>query len=139
MGIFVALRGALKGSRVAKALKGFDTITPSPAIFMDDSGFGVAIDPSDTDLVTPALPWSDVERVTAFKRDLLVVDLICLRFDATDDRAYGVNEEMVGWDELLTALPECLPGCLSGQAILDLVVQPPMASNETVVFERQVP
>jgi hypothetical protein len=139
MGIFVALRGALKGSKVAKALKGFDTITPQPAIFLDDTGFGVALDPSDTDLVTPVLPWSDIVRVWAFKRDLFAVDLVCLRFEANGDRAYEVNEEMAGWTELVAALPERIPGSLSREAILDMVVLPAFATKEVLVFERQVP
>ena len=137
MGIFIALKGVLKDSKIAKALQGFDTITPRTAIVVDDAGLSVALDPSNLDLVTPTLPWSEIKRVVAFKRDLLAVDLICLRFEASQEKAYEVNEEMGGWDELLGVLPTCLPGCLSREEFLGLVVQPAFAQNDNVIYERQ--
>ena len=137
MGIFIALRGVLKGSKVAKALQGLDTITPRPAIVVDEAGLSVALDPSNLDLVTPTLPWPEIRKVVAFKRDLFVVDLVCLRFEASHERAYEVNEEMGGWDELLVVLPGRLPGCLSRESVLELTVLPAFARNETVVYERQ--
>ena len=50
-----------------------------------------------------------------------------------------VKEEMAGWDELLNVLPERLPGCMSRESVLDLVVPPAFATNETVIDERQYP
>jgi len=136
MGIFVALRGMLGDSKVAKALMGFGAPRPKPAIHVDRVGFGLALDPAEPDRITPAVSWAEVQRVVAFKRDLFAVDLVCLQIEFGDDRAWEVNEEMAGWGELLDSMPSVLPGCMTKDEILDRVVQPPMATNETVVYER---
>jgi len=56
------------------------------------------------------LSWNDVEEVCAFKRDLLMTDLICLEFKKSDkDEYYEINEEMAGYHDLLELIPEHLP------------------------------
>src|SRR3954467_1576256 len=48
--------------------------------------------------------WRDVNRVTAYKRDLYVTDLICLAI-STAETAIEINEEMQGWQSLMETLP----------------------------------
>lgn len=81
------------------------------------------------------LDWNDIERVEAFKRDLLTTDLICLKVRAAE-RSIEVNEEMEGWDELVAQLPERLPGALSWEKLFLAVVKPAFAECRTVVFDR---
>ena len=83
------------------------------------------------------LDWSDVRRVSAYKRDLLTTDLVCLSFEGTSD-SLEVNEEMAGWKELVDALPELLPGSLAYGEWFPHVVRPPFAPRFFVVFERAV-
>jgi hypothetical protein len=40
--------------------------------------------------------WSEVHRVTAFKRDLFVVDCICLLIVTADGAGIEIDEEMAG-------------------------------------------
>jgi hypothetical protein len=136
MGIFDALRGMLGESKVAKAFEAFGAARRKPAILFDGEGLALVLDPSHPDDVTPALSWSEVKTVTAFKRDLLAVDLICPQFEGLDGRVFEVYEEMAGWPELVAALPTHLPGCLTETAMLERVMQPPFAANETVIFRR---
>ncbi len=84
------------------------------------------------------LRWADVERAVAFKRDLWAVDLVCLELEAKG-LVLEIDEEMEGWQDVLAALPERLPGCLDGRAIFAAVMHPPMAESRAVVFVRAPP
>ncbi|RLB51688.1 MAG: hypothetical protein DRI90_22750 [Deltaproteobacteria bacterium] len=54
--------------------------------------------------------WSQVAEVTAFKRDLWTIDLICIAFTWVDGRAHEIHEEIPGFHHLLASLPEHLKG-----------------------------
>ena len=136
MGDFKSLRGQLDGAKVAKAFKAFEARRQRPSIRCDDAGFGVTLDPDRPDLIEPLLAWAEVRRVTALKRDLSRVDLICLQFEGMKGQVYEVHEEMVGWHEMITILPQHLPGCLTEGEMLAKVMDPPFAVNETVLFRR---
>jgi hypothetical protein len=139
MGFLIRFRERLKGSRAAQAaeaLKASGIPRPQAAISVDEVGLGVVRDPLDPESFTPLFSWAEVNRVVAFKRDLFMEDLLCLRFETSAGSAHEVNEELAGWDELLDQLPERLPGCLSKDTILALVALPAFAANATVAFER---
>jgi hypothetical protein len=109
---------------------------PVAEIVLDGAGLeiigstGPAANPIDR------LTWAAVTRVTAYKRDLFAVDLVCLLFETADGRRIEVDEECGAWDRLLETLPSVLPGALDRDRILRAVVLPAFATNETVVFER---
>ena len=136
MGDFKSLRGALDGAKVAKAFKAFEARRRRPAIRCGEDGIGVTLDPDQPDRIEPLMSWSEVRSVTALKRDLSRVDLICLQFERSNGQVYEVHEEMVGWPELLEALPRHLPGCMNEGEMLAKVMNPPFAANETVIFRR---
>lgn len=136
MGDFKSLRGALDGAKVAKAFAAFATRQRRPAIRCSDEGIGVTLDPDRPDVVEPLMTWHEVRRVSALKRDLSRVDLICLQFERGDGQVYEVHEEMIGWPDLLAALPRHLPGSLTEGEMLEKVMHPPFAANETVIFRR---
>ena len=82
------------------------------------------------------LQWRDVIRVEAFKRDLYVVDQICLLFIKTDGSELEINEEMSGFGEFVQALPTYLPGCQTfGQWYLPVAI-PAFELNLTVIYDR---
>jgi hypothetical protein len=83
------------------------------------------------------IAWSEVVCVVAFKRDLFVVDCICLAFAMADGTTTEVNEEMEGWEALTDALPKYLPGSKDWSECFSQVAFPAFATNETVVFERK--
>ena len=53
--------------------------------------------------------WADIQKVEAFKRELLEIDLICLTFSA-GKKSIEVNEKMGGWNEFLREFEKALPG-----------------------------
>lgn len=81
------------------------------------------------------MPWTNVRRVMAFKRDE-TTDLICLML-SDGEISLEVNEEMSGWEELIREIPIRLPGALPEDQILAAVVKPPFATNPTVVYDRR--
>jgi hypothetical protein len=85
------------------------------------------------------LNWSDVTRVTAFKRDWGTVDCICLAIGAKDQPALEVDEEMEGWEAFVNALPKHLPGCKPYDEWFTRVAFPAFATNPTVIYVRDLP
>jgi len=79
--------------------------------------------------------WADVVRVTAFKRDRLSTDLLCLEFILSSGRIIEVNEDEEGYGPLEDALGANLPGGVM-PAWRDHVLLPPFAPRVTVIFER---
>lgn len=80
--------------------------------------------------------WDDAIVLTAFKRDLYVVDRICLEFELKDGEIIEVDEEMKGFDALVQKLPEYLPGCKSFDEWFEVVAFPAFKLNATQIFQR---
>jgi hypothetical protein len=81
----------------------------SHEIKIDASGFTV----TDLKAKIPQVyycEWKSIRKLTAFKRDLLTTDCVCLAFELNTDTFLELNEEMRGWIELCEALPSFLPG-----------------------------
>lgn len=118
-------------------------LPPNPAdyryaIAFDSQGFAVTdLRSQKQDAV--ARFWSDVCRVTAFKRDLFVVDCICLHLGGADGTGVELNEEMAGWNRLMDALPTQLPGCKPRSEWYSAVAFPAFAVNPTEIYSRAVP
>ena len=60
-------------------------------IACNKSGFSLDTVPANS------TQWSDVTEITAFKRDILTTDKICLRFQLDDGSCIEANEEMFGF------------------------------------------
>jgi len=134
MRIFEALRTSVRNTRVARAFALAGAPRSQPAIDFDATGIRVSVDPAAEHDAGPGLEWSAVVEVTAFKRDLLTTDLICLRFVTSAGQVLEVHEEMPCWSELLDGLPGLLPGSMNRQLIYAAVLKPAFAVNETVVY-----
>ena len=81
------------------------------------------------------LKWSEIDRLTVFKRDLFTVDLICLFLELSDDRAVELDEDMEGWKPFIDAVPSHLPGCKADW--FSAVAFPAFAANPTEIYRRQ--
>jgi len=118
-------------------------IPPRP----QDYGYAIGFDSAGltlTNLRRPnrdplAIRWSEIERVVAFKRDMYVVDCLCLRLSRSDGHGVELNEEMARWNSLVEALPRYLPGCLPFPAWFHDVAFPPFATNELEIYSRTSP
>jgi hypothetical protein len=82
------------------------------------------------------IAWQDVVRVEVFKRDLYVVDLICVSLLLRDNKSVEINEEMEGWDSVVDKLPEYLPGCQKFAEWFQVVAFPAFKTNDTVIYQR---
>jgi len=91
---------------------------------------------AQNDSGSKSFQWDDAILVTAFKRDLYAVDLICLVIELKDGETIEVDEEMNGWDSLVQKLPEYLPGCKSFGEWFEVVAFPAFELNATRIFER---
>lgn len=82
------------------------------------------------------LQWNEVATVHAFKRDCYVVDQICLIFaDRTRSILLEVNENELGYQELIDCLPQRLPGCARFEDWWMAVAFPAFEANVTTVYE----
>lgn len=82
------------------------------------------------------LTWAEIVGATAFKRDLLTVDCICLFLARSDGTGVEVNEEMARWEGLVESLPLHLVGCRPYGDWFPQVAFPAFETNEIRVFER---
>ena len=103
-------------------------------IAVDENGFRVcAVD----DAHPPASRnWTEVLRVTAYKRDLFTVDMICVRVMFMEQDVIELNEDMPGWQAFVEALPVHLPGCTAYDNWFIQVAFPAFETNLTTLFDR---
>lgn len=84
--------------------------------------------------------WRDVQTVHAFKRDVLVYDLICLlitlRGSLNELVATELNEEMDGYKDVVASFPQHLIGCVPVESWFSAVAFPPFERNMTKIYDR---
>ena len=93
---------------------------------------GVSI--GDHGLQNHSFEWMSVERILAFKVDLLTTDEVALEFIA-GGRSYIVGEDTDGWSDLLSEISRRYPILTSW---FENVLQPPFATNLGIVWDRSV-
>lgn len=79
--------------------------------------------------------WRDVSRVTALKRDLITIDLLCL-FIESRDGMIEINEEMDGYAGFEAHLIDALALTIDWKLA---VLFPPFETNAATIFERRLP
>ena len=103
------------------------------AITFDSGGFKINdLRSKSSEVISKA--WTDVFRVTAFKRDLFAIDCICLRFDCINCKEIEVDEDMAGWNRFIEILPTQLPGCKPYSEWHSGVVFPAFLPNSTEIY-----
>jgi hypothetical protein len=80
--------------------------------------------------------WSDVVSARAFKRDLFMMDCVCLQFTLLNGTVIEVNEDMKGWKNLLSSLPSVLSGFPEVNSWLGKVTLPPFAVQLTELWKK---
>lgn len=81
------------------------------------------------------LPWSEVEEVHAYKRDLFTTDLICLAFKKSGkEEYYEIHEEMGGYHDLLEVLQRRLPK-FTLEWIFDVAI-PAFETKRQIIWKR---
>ena len=104
-------------------------------VIFDSEGFAI-IRPNPRGVQSRSMAWSEVCSATAFKRDLGIVDCVCLFLARKDGTGIEADEEMEGWCDFCGALTMYLPGCQSwGKWYLE-VAFPAFVTNATEVYIR---
>jgi hypothetical protein len=81
--------------------------------------------------------WSEVSRIETYKRELFIVDMICLDFFVdTREVVYMAHDEMDGFSDLATRLTHYFP--LVPPDWWSEVALPAFATKHTVLYERAV-
>lgn len=75
-----------------------------------------------------------MERILAYKLDLLTTDDVCLEF-IVGDESYVADEEMNGWSELTGEMNQRF---LILSSWLENILQPPFATNFAILWDRQI-
>lgn len=83
-----------------------------------------------------SVPWSDIARVRAFKRDRLTHDRICIAVEKVDGSIVEVDEDMHGWEKFTETLPTQLSGASPFHDWFDRVAFPPFETNLTDIYSR---
>ena len=80
------------------------------------------------------LKYSDIERITGYKLDLMATDEICMDIVAGEWK-FTFSESLPGWCQLLTRLKAAFPSIPDNWD--REIIRPPFATNFTVLFERE--
>ena len=108
----------------------FDT-----TIHFDEFGFGVKDDKPPEQ--PTRMSWSEVIKVTAYKRDMFSTDLICVFLSRADQTGIEIHEEINNWIDFITSLPKRLPDCKPIESWLKQITVPAFATNITELFLRR--
>ncbi len=104
---------------------------PDPHVRLVDGGFDL-ISPVN-DGVVGHVRWNELERIQAYKVDLLTTDCICLLFEFRDGKApIQVSEEWQGFVELFTPMSARFPS-ISPNWYLE-VMAPAFERKQTILY-----
>ena len=92
----------------------------------------ITIEPSGFRTGDRLVQWSEVQSVSAFKRDMITIDDIWFQLEIADGNVI-LCEEQPGFNDWVSVLEERFPTVVGWQ---DRVVQPPFAENFTVLYSR---
>jgi len=102
-------------------------------VTFDDTGVVLEDGPRTT-----AIRWKDTDRIFVFKKDLVVVDLICTTIEAGSN-VLNFDEDAEGWLQLVEGLPVYLPGCIQFAEWFEKVAFPAFATNPILIYKRGAP
>lgn len=80
-----------------------------------------------------SIPWAEIRKVVAFKRDCYTVDSIRMLL-VTEAGVAEIGEEMAGWDAWTSALPERLAGAKRFEEWFFEVAFPAFEENATLLY-----
>jgi len=80
------------------------------------------------------IEWSQIQKLTGFKRDYFTTDCICLLVEYESDLHFEITEEHAGWHQFLKRLHEAIPPIKKNWDIE--ITTPAFETNWTVLYER---
>lgn len=82
--------------------------------------------------------WKEIEKISVFKRDLYVVDIICLKIFMINGKGFEINEEMKGWEKFISSLPIHLQQCQNFEEWFSSVAFPAFETNEYYIYKKSM-
>ena len=79
--------------------------------------------------------WDEIQGATAFKRDLLTTDQVCIAFQLNRG-AFEIDEGMKGFADFCTAMAEQLPGSIPWTQWYVKIITPSFEMSVTPIFKR---
>ena len=104
-----------------------------PEIKVCSNGFKVASSERDLEVIWE-VSWDAIQRVEAFKRDLVTTDLICITV-SNKRESIELNEEMAGWAEFIEEMENRLPIIAPRKEWYERVMKPAFAKNHEILFK----
>ena len=83
---------------------------------------------------TKTIKWTEIQRITAYKKDLFATDEIWLAIEVDNDKSFEINESTPGWYQFIKKLEEEFQS-ISKTWFIDISV-PAFEKNETILYER---
>lgn len=84
------------------------------------------------------LPWETVNRVSVYKRDMLIDDLICLQCEWSHGKVIEIAEDDALWQPLTESLAKHLCGCKPWTEWFTDVAFPAFEANQQVIYQRSI-
>ena len=98
----------------------------------DADGFAISVSGQER-----AFRWDEVDRITAFKRDLYVADMICLLLLVGKDGAIlELSEQTEGYNGFVSEMEANLPGITGWAQWFMAVAFPAFATNPLCIYRR---
>lgn len=94
-----------------------------------DTGFTVK-----TKKGNKTIAWTQVNKLTGYKRDYFTTDCICLVVEYDDNQNFEITEEHSGWFQFLEHLKQAFPSIDKSWEIE--ISTPAFATNLTVLYDR---
>ncbi|MEX6690886.1 hypothetical protein QTN47_25480 [Danxiaibacter flavus] len=94
-----------------------------------DNGFAVKTKKGDK-----TIEWTQISKLTGYKRDYFTTDCICLVVEYGDNQNFEITEEHSGWFQFLEHLKQAFPSIDKSWEIE--ISTPAFATNLTVLYDR---
>lgn len=80
------------------------------------------------------IKWGEINKITAYKIDLITIDEICLFVEAKNGKQFEINESLKGWNLFNEKLIEKFPS-INKKWGKEIAI-PPFERKETVLYNR---
>ena len=77
----------------------------------------------------------DIDTIILFRREFETRDCVCMSLEGEGEVLGEINEEMTGWNDVVTALPAQFEGVMPANQWQDAVRRPHRRPRATVIYD----
>ena len=85
--------------------------------------------------VALAVRWGDIDTIILFRREFETKDCVCMSLEGEGEVLGEINEEMTGWNDVVTALPAQFDGVMPANQWQDAIRRPHRRPRPTVIYD----